>query len=96
MNHQLPGRRRAPASSGAGGGLLATNRVEGPTGGGRYLRYRPPLASLQAVGSKTCGRDRAWVAVADSVVLVSAAASDADAPGPGMQQRSGAGDEARA
>lgn len=60
------------------------------------MRYRPPLASLRAVGSKTCGPDRALTAVDDSVVLISAAASDADAPGPGMRQRSGAGDEARA
>lgn len=47
--------RRATACS--GGGVAATTRVRGT--GGRYFKYRPPPGSLYAVGSSTCGPDRA-------------------------------------
>jgi len=43
-----------------------------PTWGGRYLKYRPPPGSLSAVGSGTCGPDRALCCTgSDSDVLVS-------------------------
>ena len=97
-HHQLPGvaqgsgeqwRRRPPPRDEQGG--------RGRDRGWTVFEIPSTLASLRAVGSKTCGPDRALTAVDDSVVLISAAASDADAPGPRMRCRiSGAGDEARA
>jgi len=73
----LPGRGGALASHGVRRRRRHDNGKgwtvgEIPTWGGRYLKYRPPPGSLSAVGSGTCGPDRALCCTgSDSDVLVS-------------------------
>ena len=47
---------------------------ETTSGGGRYLKHRPPLGSLGAIGSDTSVPDQALTTVSNSVVLRQAGA----------------------
>ena len=97
MNHQLPGaaqssgeqwRRRPPPrdEQGGRGRDRGWTVFEIPSTPGVSESRR--IKDVWPRSRVDCSRD--------SVVLVCAAASDADALGPRMRQRSGAGDEARA
>jgi len=73
--------------------------LDGADRGWTVFGYRPPLASLRAVGSKMGGLDRALAAVSDSVPVLDSSLAGrrrraAPRVGPGMRQRSG--EEARA
>jgi len=61
---------------------------ETTSGGGRYLKHRPPLGSLGAVGSDTSVPDQALTTVSNSVLLRQAGARRGVARAP---QRAPAG-----
>ena len=71
-SNQLPAARGgAPA---CGGGRGCEGRVDG---GWTVFQIPSTPGSPKAVGSNTCGSDRAWAAVNDAVLQVSAGARDA-------------------